>query len=229
MLKRAVLMALPPRQDNRIIEDLGLLGVLKEDLATHYGDWSLPGFRAVAVYRFGVWARTLNNGLMRTLFALIHRSLFRFVRNVYGIELSHTANIGRRFHIGHQGAIVIHAHATIGDDCLIRQGVTLGVGGLDRTVDFRDTGPVVGNKVDFGAGCMVVGRVTIGDNVNIGPNAVVMVDVPANATVLPQIARVMVRPTPKAAEPEGRTDAPQAAQTGSQDVGSAEPSETASA
>lgn len=229
MLKRADLMALPPRQDNRIIEDLGLLGVLKEDLATHYGDWSLPGFRAVAVYRFGVWARTLNNGLLRASFALIHRSMFRFVRNVYGIELSHTARIGRRFHIGHQGAIVIHAHATIGDDCLVRQGVTLGVGGLARDVDFRDTGPVVGNRVDFGAGCMVVGRVTIGDNVNIGPNAVVMVDVPANATVLPQLARVMARPAPKAEAPEASAEPTNPAAPGGGDAGSIEPSETASA
>lgn len=222
-------MALPPRQDNQIMEDLGLLGVLKEDLATHYGDWSLPGFRAVAVYRFGVWARTLNNSLLRALFARIHRSLFRFVRNVYGIELSHTARIGRRFHIGHQGAIVIHAHATIGDDCLVRQGVTLGVGGLARDVDFSETGPIIGNHVDFGAGCMVVGRVTIGDNVNIGPNAVVMVNVPANATVLPQLARVMARPVPKAVESDASAEPAKAVAPGDTNAGSAEPSETASA
>ena len=58
------------------------------------------------------------------------RFLSFIVRNVYGIELYPTARIGRRFCIAHQHGIVIHKLAMIGDDCLVRQGVTIGAGGI---------------------------------------------------------------------------------------------------
>lgn len=181
--------------------DVSLWELIKEDHRTHYSDWTRPGFRAMAVYRFGHWAMKRKSYTLRRLLSVIHRTAFRFVRNVYGIEIRPTATIGRRFHIGHQGAIVVHAHAIIGDDCLIRQGATLGIGGLERGADFETSGPIIGNRVDIGAGAMIVGRLTIGDDVNIGPNAVVLVNVPSNSTVLPPPARILPRP-PQGAAPQ---------------------------
>lgn len=175
--------------------------LIKEDHRTHYSDWTRPGFRAMAVYRFGHWALQRKSYTLRRLLGVIHRTAFRFIRNVYGIEIRPTAIIGRRFHIGHQGAIVVHAYAVIGDDCLIRQGATLGIGGLERGTDFAESGPIIGNRVDIGAGAMIVGRLTIGDDVNIGPNAVVLVNVPSNSTVLPPPARILPRP-PHGAAPQ---------------------------
>ena len=174
---------------------LSLWEMLKEDYAVHHKDWSRPGFRAIAVYRLGHWRLGVRSRLIRGVIGLFYWRLFRFVRNVYGIEIAATAKIGRRLEIAHQGAIVLHAFATVGDDCVIRQGVTLGVGGLNRAEDFAQSGPLIGDRVDFGAGCKVVGKVTIGDDVNIAPNAVVLTNVPANSSVLPPMAKILSRPS----------------------------------
>lgn len=178
---------------NELIAELGLCALIKEDFINHRKDLTLPGFRALAVYRYGTWARSRRNYLVRASFSAIHLFLARFVRNYYGIELYYTANIGRRLHIGHQNGIVIHEYATIGDDCVIRQGVTLGIGGLQRGETGREHAPVIGNRVDFGVGAVIIGKVTIGDDVNIGPNVVVLTDIKSSSTVVASPPRVLSR------------------------------------
>lgn len=196
-------MSVPKRRVNQLVAEHGLRFLLREDYRLHGSDWTRPGFRAIASYRFAAWAHGRKNPLLRLACARLGRTMLRVVRSLYGIELYPTALIGRRFQIGHQNGIVIHRYATIGDDCLIRQGVTLGAGGVRRLGEkgyFRDSAPVVGNRVDFGAGSMIVGKVRIGDDVNVGPNAVVITDVPPHATVMAPMSKMMQRPkTPEAA------------------------------
>ncbi len=179
-----------------------LMALIREDWERHRRDSSKPGFRAIAVYRLGRWQRyTQANRLWsrpaRKAFALVVRFLSRFVRNHYGIELPVTASIGRRLHIPHHGAIVIHRRATIGPDCTIRQGVTIGSAANTRS----ERPPVIGASVNIGAGAMVLGEVTIGDNVRIGPNVVVLRSVPAGATVFAAPARVIHPPESAASTP----------------------------
>ncbi|MEL7089287.1 MAG: serine acetyltransferase, partial [Planctomycetota bacterium] len=107
-------------------EKLGLWAQLKEDHTAHRRDWTRPGFRAVAVHRFGVWRMGIKNKWVRAPFSVLYRVLHRRVRNVYGIELPYSATLGRRVVVEHQGGIVIHGASVIGDDCVIRQNVTLG-------------------------------------------------------------------------------------------------------
>lgn len=190
-------MAVPKRRSNQLIADHGLCFLLKEDYRTHGSEWSKPGFRALASYRIASWASGVKNTFFRFAALWIGRMLLRAVRNRYGIELYETAFIGRRLHIGHQNGIVIHRYATIGDDCLIRQGVTLGVGGVERLEHeryFQESAPIVEDRVDFGAGAMIVGKVRIRHDVNIGPNAVVLTDVPAYTTVMAPMAKMIQRP-----------------------------------
>jgi len=95
----------------------------------------------------------------------------------YGIEIPYCCNIGKGFCIGHFGTIVISGETTIGENCYILQGVTIGRGG-------RDGGsPVIGNNVDIYAGAKIIGNVKIGNNVRIGANAVVVKDIPDNSVV----------------------------------------------
>src|SRR5687768_1114482 len=110
----------------------GLWALWREDLAAHRGDWTLPGFRAVAVCRFGQWRMQIRSKFLRAPLSMIYRWLFRRCRNRYGIELPYSVQLGRRVVIEHQGAIVIHGDSVIGDDCVLRQGVTLGNRYLDR-------------------------------------------------------------------------------------------------
>ncbi|MDO6416181.1 hypothetical protein Q4F19_17475 [Sphingomonas sp. BIUV-7] len=181
------------RVENPTIREFGIVRLLGEDLRRHGLDLLCPGFKAVAVYRFGAWARMIRFAGWRVPLLLLHGIFFRHVRNTYGIEIYSTAQIGRRLLIGHQNGIVIHRFATFGDDCLIRQGVTFGEAGLGRDNFAAGVGPVVGDHVDIGAGAVVIGNVRIGSNVNIGPNAVVLTDVPAGTTVLAPPARMMLR------------------------------------
>jgi serine O-acetyltransferase len=167
----------------------GLLSQIKQDWIAHQRDWTRPGFRAIAVHRFGVWRMNVNPKILRAPLSVLYRALFRHCRNIYGIELPYTAKIGQRVIFEHQHGIVIHGNAVIGDDCIIRQGVTLGNKTLDRPYD----APTLGNRVNIGAGAKILGAVSIGDNSSIGANAVVLKDVPANAIAAGIPAKVMMK------------------------------------
>src|SRR5580692_8064219 len=133
--------------------------LIREDWEAHGRDWTKPGFRAVAVHRFGNWRMGIRNKFLRAPFSVVYRWFYRKVRNHYGIELPYTVELGRRVIIEHCGAIVIHGNTKIGDDCILRQGVTLGMRSLDRSKE----GPELGERVDVGAGAKILGKVRIGD------------------------------------------------------------------
>lgn len=165
---------------------LGLLAHIREDWIAHGRDWTRPGFRAVAAQRFGAWRMTFRQPLRAPL-SIIYRWMFRRCRNVYGIELPYTVKLGRRVVIEHQGDIIVHGNAEIGDDCILRQGVTLGNMSLERRFD----APKLGRGVNVGAGAKILGAVRVGDFAAIGANAVVMRDVPAGAIAMGIPARIM--------------------------------------
>jgi serine O-acetyltransferase len=152
---------------------------IKEDWDANGRDWTRPGFRALVVYRFGAWRMGIRHSWLRKPLSFIYWRLFKYVRNVYGIELPYTATLGRRLIIEHQSGIVIHGAARIGDDCIVRQNVTIG----NRYLDLPDTCPCIGDRVNIGAGAALLGAITIGSDTNVGANAVVLADVPPFSTV----------------------------------------------
>lgn len=165
--------------------------IVREDWHAHGRDWTKPGFRAVAIHRFGNWRMHVQPKILRAPFSMIYRCLYRRARNVYGIELPYTVQLGRRVIIEHQGAIVIHGHCTIGDDCILRQGVTLGNRSLERPLD----APRLGAGVNVGAGAKILGAVHVGDGAAIGANAVLLEDVPAGAMAVGIPARIIAKKT----------------------------------
>jgi serine O-acetyltransferase len=170
---------------------------IREDYRMHWRDWTLPGFQAVALHRFGVWVGGLRPRLLRGILNRLYRFLYVYVRNQYGIELPRTTTVGRRLNIGHQGGIVIHGSSHIGDDCIIRQNVTLGA----ASVETVQHGPTLMNSVEVGCGAVIMGNIVIGDDVRIGPNAVVTMNIPAGSTVVappPRIVQLSKRPLPGA-------------------------------
>jgi serine O-acetyltransferase len=189
-------------------EVAGFLRLVQEDLKAHDDDWTRAGFQALLVYRFGVWRMTIRPKLCRAPVSVLYRALFVAVRNFYGIELPFTARIGRRVIFEHQHGIVVHGNTEIGDDCVIRQGVTLGI----RRLDGLNDAPVLGRGVDVGAGAKLLGHVVVGDHAQIGANAVVLDDVPPYALAIGVPARVV---DPKRSprqdgeeRPEARSPAP---------------------
>ena len=104
-----------------------------------------------------------------------------------GIEIHPGARIGRRLVSDHGMGIVIGETAEIGDDCLIYHGVTLGGTGKDQ----GKRHPTIGNNVLVSTGAKVLGPFTVGDNARIAANAVVLSEIPPNATAVGVPARVV--------------------------------------
>jgi serine O-acetyltransferase len=174
---------------------MSLWALLKEDYETHRRSLSMPGFHGLALYRVMIWGNRRRSPAIRVLLKVCRILNNVVVRNVYGLEMYPTSMIGRRVIIGHHQGVVLGEFAVIGDDCVIRQNVTLG---LANPLKEGEQQPRLGKNVTLGAGATLVGGITIGDDVQIGPGAVVMSDVPAGARVFAPPARVM-----KASPPTG--------------------------
>ena len=108
------------------------------------------------------------------------RLVSQFGRFITGIEIHPGAKIGKRLFIDHGMGIVIGETATIGNDCTIYHGVTLGGTGKEK----KKRHPDIGDNVMIGCGAKVLGPIKIGANVKIGANAVVLKDVEKNTTVV---------------------------------------------
>jgi serine O-acetyltransferase len=137
------------------------------------------GLWAVAIYRYGRWARQVRLPLIGFLLRASAFAMFKFCEATTGISIPVGAQIGRGLYVGHFGGIVLSDHVVIGENCSIGPGVVIGTRGLG------DTGvPVIGNNVYIGVGAKVLGGVTIGNGAKIGANAVVLSDIPEGATAV---------------------------------------------
>ena len=132
-----------------------------------------PGVHAILIHRFSHWLWQM--GLKWA--ARLSSHLGRFLT---GIEIHPGVTIGRRFFIDHGMGVVIGETAEIGDDCTLYHGVTLG----GTTWEKGKRHPTLEDGVVVGAGAKVLGPITIGRNARVGSNAVVVHDVPADATVV---------------------------------------------
>lgn len=161
---------------------------IREDWHTYDCQLSRQGLWVMLVYRFGRWRYGIRLRWLRIPFSFVYKLLKILSEILTGIELPCEVVLGRRFRIDHFGGIIISGDVVFGDDCIIRNGVTVGL---------RHTGkrgsPVIGNRVDIGAGAKVLGPVHIGDDVAIGANAVVISDVPPNSIAVGIPARILPR------------------------------------
>ncbi len=139
-----------------------------------------PGVRAIIDHRIAHWFYKKGH-------FYIARSISQRSRKRTGIEIHPGATIGKRLVIDHGMGIVIGETTIIGDDCLLYQGVTLGGSGKEK----GKRHPTLGNNVLVGAGAKVLGSFTVGDNARIAANAVVLDEIPKNATAVGVPAKVV--------------------------------------
>ena len=139
-----------------------------------------PGVHAIIFHRVSHW-------LFRHKLFFLARLNSQIARHLTGIEIHPGAKIGRRFVIDHGMGIVIGETTEIGDDCLIYHGVTLGGTGKDH----GKRHPTLGNNVMVSAGAKVLGPFKVGDGARIAANAVVLKEIPENATAVGVPARVV--------------------------------------
>ncbi len=152
-----------------------------------------PGPQAIALHR-------LAHELHQLGLPLLPRLISHLSRLLTGIEIHPGATLGQEVFIDHGMGVVIGETAIVGDRCVIYQGVTLG--GTGKGSGKRH--PTVGREVMVGAGAKILGNLTVGDRCRIGAGAVVVKDVPADATAVgvpAQIKRkdsLAVQPEPAA-------------------------------
>ena len=143
-----------------------------------------PGLHAI-------WWHRMNHKLWCAGWKWLARFLSTIARWLTGVEIHPGAKIGRRFFIDHGMGVVIGETAVIGDDCTLYHGVTLG--GTSWNKGKRH--PTLEQGVVIGAGAKVLGPITIGKGAKIGSNAVVVKDVPENATAVGIPARILEQET----------------------------------
>jgi serine O-acetyltransferase len=102
-----------------------------------------------------------------------------------GVELPCETQVGRRLRIEHPGGIVISGDSILGNDVILRNGVTIGL----RRTGLRGS-PMIGDRVDIGAGAKILGEISIGDGAKIGANAVVLCNVPKGCIAVGVPAKV---------------------------------------
>ena len=141
--------------------------------------------KLIVLIRLGAYLREKKGVAYRLAYA-VTALLHRHYQYRTGIQIPIRTRIGGGMKISHYSGIVINADAVIGDNLQIYQGVTVGSsygrnGGI----------PVIGDNVILCAGCKVVGRVRIGNNVVVGANAVVTRDVPDGCVVAGVPAKVI--------------------------------------
>ena len=138
------------------------------------------GFKAVRSHRKANWC-------LRHNLKFLARWISQRSRHKTGIEIHPGATIGKGLFIDHGMGVVIGETTIIGDNCTIYQNVTLGGTG-------KETGkrhPTLGNNVLVGSGAKVLGPFKVGDNARIAAGAVVLSEVPPNATAVGVPARVV--------------------------------------
>jgi serine O-acetyltransferase len=174
---------LPKGDHDENPRDIALPRLLLEDFRTHDSSVLEPGFWAIAVHRFGNWRMNFPKPLRAPMTALYH-TLHKSVTLCFGIDLGYTTKLGRRVRLWHHGGMVLGARA-IGNDVHIRQNTTFGIASRDDLT----AKPVIGDRVDVGAGACVLGDVVVGDDAVIGANSVVVKDVAPHSVMFGVPAR----------------------------------------
>ena len=165
---------------------MNLFKEIKEDLKTYDGNRWAPGYRVMRVYRFGRWRYKFSNPLLRKPLSLLYKILYRRIISITGIELPCEVPVGSGTRIDHHSDIIISGYAKIGENCIIRNGVTIGLKNIEKPV-----APIIGNNVNIGSGAKLLGEITIGNNVTIGANAVVLKNIPDNSLVVGIPAKII--------------------------------------
>ena len=145
------------------------------------------------IWRFIVNLRKLeyrqntNTNKWRNLLYLIQ--FRRFCRWQHKTQLYIFPNVcGPGLFIPHLGYLLISAQGEIGKNCTIRPGTLIASNLGSSNTKLRKV--IVGDNVEFSAGCKILCK-KIGNNVSVGPNAVVSKNVPDNSIVMGNPAEII--------------------------------------
>ena len=164
----------------------------RKDLYRYFGDENISIkillyiiFSPHLLYIF--YFRMANNtkGVTRWFFRIL--LLLKSIKT--NIQIPFTTKIGEGFYIGHWGRVIINGNVKIGRNVNIATGVTIG-----QTNRGPKKGcPVIGNNVWIGTNAVIVGNITIGDDVLIAPLSFVNMSIPDHSIVIGNPAKIIYR------------------------------------
>jgi serine O-acetyltransferase len=173
-----------------------VLQLLRDDYRRHGSRITDPALIALYVYRLGHWAFYLKPGLLRWLMLKVYGLINLFVANITKVWIAPKTMIGKDFHLIHaEGSVSIHQDAVIGDRCGVMHNVTIGTNMVEGA-------PTIGDDVFIGVNSVVLGPIKIGDRVRIGACTAVVTNVPADSIVVGSPARIYPRLMPFAGGPK---------------------------
>ncbi len=170
--------------------------IIQKDFYRESGKW---------LSKFEIWKKCINPNLhfmyilrmaqryqKKPVLSTFWRIVLRHYQIKYGFQIYPETRIGEGFYLGHWGSLVINPKTVIGKNCNIAQGVTIGQQNRGK----NEGSPIIGDEVWIGTNAVIVGAITIGNNVLIVPNSYVNFDVPPNSVVIGNPAKII--PTPNA-------------------------------
>ena len=138
------------------------------------------GFWAGFQYRIAHAVYKMPIPIVKQLLQLVCLVWQKVIEMTTGISIPASAQIGHSFYIGHFGGIILNAKTSIGNNCNLSQGVTIGVSGQGENRGV----PKIGNNVYVGANVVIAGKISVEDNVLIGACSLVNTNVAANSVML---------------------------------------------
>lgn len=170
-----------------------LFFLVKSDLYRNTGEVNIKifmknlffnkGFKISFIYRLCHYFYLKNNKLLLSFFNI----LFHHYKDLYSIDLSYETNIDSGLYIGHVFGIAISPRAKVGKNINLSQSVTIGFASRGKNKGY----PTIGDNVYIGPGAVVIGNIKVGNNVAIGANCVVTKDIPDNAVVVGVPAKII--------------------------------------
>lgn len=114
------------------------------------------------------------------LLFMLYRLKLDFLSFKYSFQIPYQTNIGKGIYIGHFGRVIINGQAKLGSNVNLSPGVTIGMTNRGK----RKGVPTIGDDVWIGTNAVIVGGIEIGNDVLISPNSFVNFDVPSNSIVI---------------------------------------------
>jgi serine O-acetyltransferase len=143
------------------------------------------GMWAIGMYRFGQYLYFEAPSTVRALLRIPYEIAHKILELIVDIHLWPDSRIGPGLYIAHYGGIWINPRSTLGSNCNLAHGVTIG------SPSTAAGAPVLGDRVWIGAGAVITGRVRIGSGAVIGANSLVVSHLPENAVAIGVPARVL--------------------------------------